>query len=149
MRGQQVVWSAISDENSHGGGGRKRRFRPYESSNGPTVEWRRWRRARRSYERAGRRVFAVVSAHDDGDARSAMAELLLCCCGATGERRKSKWSRRVGRQACGVLMSRPAAPGCARRMACTSRRPVTGGNTRRLLSEPVSHDVHRTFSEKS
>jgi len=42
--------------------------------------------------------------HDDGDARSTMAELLLCCCGATGERRKSKWSRRVGRQARGVLL---------------------------------------------
>ena len=46
----------------------------------------------------------VASAHDDGDARSAMAELLLCCCGATGERRKSKWSRRDGQQARGVLL---------------------------------------------
>ena len=46
----------------------------------------------------------VVSAHDDGNAWSAMAELLLYCCGATGERRKSKWSRRVGRQARGVLL---------------------------------------------
>ena len=80
----------------------------------------------------------VPSAHDDGNTRSAMAKLLLCCCGAIGERRKSKWSRRVGRQARGVLMSRPAAPGCARRVACASRRLTTGGNTRHLISEPVS-----------
>ena len=141
LRWQLATWSANSGEVPPWRRWRKWRIRPYQAPNDPAERWRRWRRTRRSYERAGRRVFAVVSAHDDGDARSAMAELLLCCCGAIGERRKSKWSRRVGRQARGVLMSWPAAPGFARRVAYASRRSATGGNTWRLLSEPVSLNV--------
>jgi len=73
-RGELTARGAISDENSHGGGGRKRRIRPYLGTNDPAERWRWQRGSRRGYERDGRRVFAVASSNDNGDARSAMAD---------------------------------------------------------------------------
>jgi len=72
-QGELTTRSAISGENSHGGGGRKRRIRPYPGTIDPAE--RRWQRgSRRGYERDGRRVFAVASSNGNGDARSAMAD---------------------------------------------------------------------------
>ena len=62
----------------HGYGGEEWRIRPYRGSIDPAERWRRWRRSRRGYRRTGQCVFAVVCAHDDGDAQPAMAE---GCCG--------------------------------------------------------------------
>ena len=74
MRGQLAMRSAISGENSHGGGGRKQRIHPYPGTIDPAERWRWQRGSRRGYERDGRCVFAVASSNDNGDARSAMAD---------------------------------------------------------------------------
>jgi len=73
-RGELTARGAISDENSHGGGGRKRRIRPYLGTIDPAERWRWQRGSRRGYERDGRHVFAVASSNGNGDAQSAMAD---------------------------------------------------------------------------
>ena len=87
----------------------------------------------------------VASAHDDGDAWSAMADCLnsLAARGG-GEEMRTGAGECVG-QARGVLKTRLAVPGRPRRVACTLRRAATGGATRPANSEPVGHDVTERF----
>ena len=73
-RGELAARGAISGENSHGGGGRKRRIRPYPGTIDPAERWMWQRGSRRGYERDGRRVFAVASSNGNDDARSTMAD---------------------------------------------------------------------------
>ena len=90
----------------------------------------------------------VASAHDDGDARSAMADCMssLAARGG-GEEMRTGAGECVG-QARGVLKTRPAVPGCPWRVACTRRRPATGGAIRPANSELVGHDVTERFLKK-
>jgi len=73
-RGELIARGAISGENRHDGGGRKRRIRPYPGTIDPAERWRWQRGSRRGYERDGWRFFAVASLNGNGDARSAMAD---------------------------------------------------------------------------
>ena len=87
----------------------------------------------------------MASAHNDGDAWLAMVDCLsLLAARGGGEEMRTGAGECVG-QVRGVLKTRPAAPGSPWRMACTSRRPATGGTTRPANSEPVGHDVTERF----
>ena len=73
-RGELAVRSTISGENSHGGGGRKRRIHPYPGTIDPAERWRWQRGSRRGYERDSRHVFAVASSNGNSDAWLVMAD---------------------------------------------------------------------------
>ena len=87
----------------------------------------------------------MVSAHDDGDARSAMTDCLrsLAARGG-GEEMRTGASECVG-QVRGVLKTRLAVPGRPQRVACALRRAATGGATRPANSELVGHNVTERF----
>ena len=87
----------------------------------------------------------MVSAHDDGDAWSAMADgLSSLAARGGGEEMRTGAGECVG-QVRGVLKTQLTVPGRPRRVACALRRAATGGATRPATSEPVGHNATELF----
>ena len=96
-RWQLAAWSANSSEVPPWRRWRKWRIRPYQAPTDTAERRRRWRRARRSYERAGRRVFAVAREHELVGVAAAVAAELRASGGSRGN--EIRTDELVGRRA--------------------------------------------------